>query len=115
MLAAGNASNSVGWRSIQIWDITFKKGHSQMLKRLEGHTGGVKTLSWKPSSEILASGSDDSSVRIWNASTGIQIEKFTGHQDIVNSVRWSPNGQLIASASDDKTVWILAEGELFIF
>jgi WD40 repeat protein len=50
------------------------------------------------------SGSDDKTVRVWDASTGAELNVLRGHTDSVNSVAISRDGMRIVSGSDDKTV-----------
>ncbi|KAF5373835.1 hypothetical protein D9758_000999 [Tetrapyrgos nigripes] len=55
----------------------------------------------------IVSGSDDRTVRIWDAQTGTAIgEPLQGHEDQVRSVAFSPDGARIVSGSSDRTVRI---------
>ena len=49
-------------------------------------------------------GSDDGTVRLWDANTGTLINTLTEHTDGVSSVAFSPDGNTIATGSDDDTV-----------
>ncbi|XP_013629498.1 PREDICTED: protein HIRA isoform X2 [Brassica oleracea var. oleracea] len=55
---------------------------------------------------MLASGSLDNTVHIWNMRTGICTTVLRGHLSLVKGVTWDPIGSFIASQSDDKTVII---------
>ena len=75
---------------------------------LIGHTNTVNTLSFKPGSSTLASGSNDDTIRIWDltwdAWKSRPVRTLRGHGNDVEAVAWSPDGTLIASASRDRTV-----------
>ena len=52
----------------------------------------------------IISGSDDKSVRVWDASTGAELKVLNGHTDYVTSVAFSAEGTHIISGSEDKSV-----------
>jgi WD40 repeat protein len=51
--------------------------------------------------ELVASGSADSTVRLWDLATGREVAKFSGHVAGVTSLAVSLQGDLLASASAD--------------
>ena len=52
----------------------------------------------------IVSGSNDKSVRVWDASTGAALQQLNGHTGPVNSVGFSHDGIHIVSGSSDKSV-----------
>ena len=77
---------------------------------LEGHTNLVKSISFSPDGRMLASGSHDSTVRLWNVRTGREVQSLWS--DVVNSISFSPDGRMLASGHYDSTVrlWDIRTG-----
>ena len=63
---------------------------------------------------MLASGSQDLTVRLWDVGTGSLRNTLTGHTDYVYSVAFSPDGTMLASGGRDRTVrlWDVGTGSL---
>ncbi|MBC6477892.1 MAG: trypsin-like peptidase domain-containing protein [Hormoscilla sp. GM7CHS1pb] len=83
---------------------------------LKGHSDVVYSVAISPDGQLLASGSDDNTIKIWNLGSGRLLRTLTGHSGDVNSVgqAWGPDGQLLASGSGDRTIkiWNLGSGRL---
>lgn len=77
-----------------------------------GHQLQVQRVSFSPDGKILASGSLDQTVKLWDVATGNLLRTLTGHKGGVLSVVFSPDGKTIASGSEDKTIkfWDVATG-----
>ena len=74
--------------------------HAQnLLATLEGHSNTVRSVSFSPDGKVLASGSDDKTIKLWDVGSRREIATLTGHSNEVLSVSFSPDGQVLASGS----------------
>ena len=62
---------------------------------LEGHSDWVRSVSFSLDG-VIASGSRDGTVRLWDTSTGISTHRIEGYMGWVDKVAFSPNGRTIA-------------------
>ncbi|KAG8664841.1 uncharacterized protein FPOAC1_013621 [Fusarium poae] len=83
------------------------------LLTLEGHSSWVRSVVFSHDSKKVASGSDDETIRIWNAETGECERELKGHSSYISSVVFSHDSKKVASGSDDETIriWNAETGE----
>ncbi len=84
-------------------------GSANESNRLEGFKGSVKQISFSPNSEMLATVSDDKTVRLWNKDgSSITLESLKSHTDNVTSASFSSDSKMLATVSEDGTVILRA-------
>jgi WD40 repeat protein/DNA-binding SARP family transcriptional activator/ABC-type Fe3+/spermidine/putrescine transport system ATPase subunit len=86
---------------------------SRMRLTLTGHTADVNNVAFSPDGNRIATVSLDGTAKIWDASTGQQLQTLVGHAGPVRGVAFGPDGQRVATAGDDRTarIWSSETGE----
>jgi WD40 repeat protein len=85
-----------------------------MLPPLRGHNGGIYSVAISPDGSKIISGSQDRTIRIWDASTGKTIRVWVTSA-CIEMLAFSPDGSKIISESYGfLQVWDASTGEMFI-
>jgi WD40 repeat protein len=79
---------------------------------LSGHDNLVASAAFSPDGSRIVSASFDSTARVWDAATGLELMVLRGPDGLVASAAFSPDGLRIVSASSDRTarIWDAATG-----
>ena len=88
--------------NIGVW--IYDADIGEELNLLSGHTSAVFSVAFSSDGNILASGSADDTIRLWNTDTGTHIRTLSGHTSAVRGVAFSPDGNTLASGSADNTI-----------
>ncbi|KAI8145099.1 WD40-repeat-containing domain protein [Fennellomyces sp. T-0311] len=87
----------------------------EMRYELKGHTAAVYTVEFSPSGSLLASGSFDKTVRIWDtASAQKEMMCLKGHTLNISDVAWTSDSNMLVSGGYDETckTWDVETGKL---
>ncbi|MDJ0718624.1 MAG: hypothetical protein QNJ54_31100 [Prochloraceae cyanobacterium] len=104
-LVLGNSDGTV-----QLWDLSQPVPNPLNLYRHEGYPvpennrPEVWALDFNSDGTILASGSWDCTIRLWDFQQQKPLRFLEGHKDFIWSIAFSPDGKTLASGSRDGTV-----------
>lgn len=76
---------------------------------IQGHSRGVKAVSFLPENNMLVTSGIDQSLRVWNAETGKAIRTLVNHTRPVHDIEVRPGMEegtlpMVVSVSDDRTI-----------
>jgi WD40 repeat protein len=73
---------------------------------LLGHAKGVTGLAWRADSDVLASCSEDHTVRLWDLHTGTELSHWEAHAEGILDIAFHPSGALATAGRDGRVkVW----------
>ncbi|VIO92162.1 platelet-activating factor acetylhydrolase IB alpha subunit, putative [Brugia malayi] len=73
---------------------------------LSGHRSPITRVIFHPVYSIIASSSEDSTIKVWDFETGDFERSLKGHTDAVQDLAFDISGKLLASCSADMTIKI---------
>ena len=91
----------------------LKSQTDQSIATLGGLGSSISSVAFSSDGTKIASGSSDSTIRLWDLARGKELLELKGHESKVISVAFSPDGTKLASGSDDKSIriWDIASGK----
>src|SRR5260370_29698611 len=87
-----------------IFHTELESNWTSCLMTLIGHSDLVQAVAPSPDRGLLASASDDETIKLWDPHTGEHLRTLEGHSSRVRSVAFSLDGGLLASAPHDNTI-----------
>jgi WD40 repeat protein len=74
----------------------------RLRKYLPGHPRGISSIALSPDGKVLAAGTVDKTIILWDVTSGQPIgQPLTGHDSQVISLAFSPDGRMLVSGSND--------------
>jgi WD40 repeat protein/transcriptional regulator with XRE-family HTH domain len=99
-------------QGVSLIDVNFS--HADLAKSVFTETfGSVLCVAFSPDGKLLAAGTDNGEIRLWNVASGTLLHTFEGHTDWVRTVAFHPNRNILVSGSDDQTIrfWDITSGQ----
>jgi WD40 repeat protein len=95
-------------RTVRLWEVTPPKTRILRLKHQADH---VTTAAFSADGRMVATGSQEGNVQIWETATGKARDLSPKHQGWIKAIAFSPDGKRLATgAHDEGRLWDVAGG-----
>src|SRR5437763_4175078 len=73
-------------------------------EHLQGHPGWIEAVTFAPDGKLLAFGSRDGTIKLWDMATSRELASLTEHKNHLLAVAFSPDGKMLASGGHEQTI-----------
>src|SRR5262249_47299330 len=103
-VASPGRDHAAGDHAAKVWDVDWEAKTYTVIRTLKGHRGYVWRVAFSPDGRYLATGSWDSTVKVWDLEAPESAEPVTlrGHAGNILGLAFSPDGRRLASGSGFK-------------
>ena len=100
-----------GEDSVQIWDVETRNQKATLYREFGKSliSTTFRHVAINPDGSVIASGSWDGRIHLWDAVTGQLIKELGGHIGNVYQLAFSQNGKILASCSSDGTILLFGQ------
>ena len=104
------AREVLGQQKIVLWDVET----GQQLRTLEIMADVEQRFAFSPDSKLLASGSNDNTVRLWDVATGKEVRRFATVPQQFHAPLFAPSGKVLVVVGEPGVIqmWDLGTGKL---
>lgn len=99
-------------RGVDLPEVNFANAH--LAESVFTDTfGSILCVTFNPTGDLLATGTADGEIRLWQAASGASLQTYQGHTDGIRSITFSSDGKVLISGSEDHTVrcWDVSTGQ----
>jgi WD40 repeat protein len=75
------------------------------MRTLGVHQGAITALAFSPDGKLLASGSADTTIRVWDPNNPQALLTLSGHTAPVTRVEFSTDGSVLISRAEKVVIW----------
>lgn len=89
-----------GLPDVVMWDVPTKK----VIQHIGGHDKPITAVAYSSDGKLLATGSENGTIKIYQMPRGIELRHFKAHNGVIHSIDFSPDGTILATGAREKPV-----------
>jgi len=112
-IEANNIENPPEEAQSILAEVGYAPGPTQ---RIFGHSGEVNAVTYNPDGTRVVTGSSDTTLIIWDITTGAQVSVLNGHENPITSIAFSPDGTQLLTGSErsELFIWDVETGDIVL-